>query len=123
METNLLRQYVAKLNRVLANRVAPRDLAWTEQRCIDSRRIHLKVWKCEPDPAYVEDVIIHVLEKTCSAIIAAKANVPSTKRHKPAGFAKNVLVRIANLRRYIAGEDSAFDPGELNPRANPALRE
>ena len=59
--------------------------------------------------------MIPLLREVGEAIIAVKKQVTSKRRRRVTTFARNVLVRAENLRRYVKGEDSAFDPNELYP--------
>ena len=117
-------RYAPDLRRTLAKESVQRGYEWAGLRCVDSRAIHLAVWKEEPPPEDVDREVIPLLQDTYLAILAAKKSVRSAKRaRRVALYANNVLARIVNLQRYVDGEDSAFDPAEINPALLAAARE
>ena len=88
-----------------------RDRDWAHRRCTESRKLHEAIWECRPKREYVFKHVIPLLEDVQRAVQAISVN--GGYRRQVKGFARNVGLRVKNLRRYAEGKCSRFAPSAV----------
>ena len=101
---------LAKLVRLrrLLEQEAGRSGPWAHSVCVETREVHVAVWDWRPAAGLVKETIIPIFDRAAKAV----EDVPCTDEDPTDAYARNIRVRIANLRRYIDGLESAIAPGD-----------
>jgi len=111
----VLKMLLRELHELLETAPDKQGGEWGYSACGLSRRIHVKVWESRSDPGYVRDEVIPCLQRLRGGL-SKLAQLPPDKMGSLASlvpvFGQNVDMRIWNLRNYIEGKSSAFEPGD-----------
>jgi len=92
----------------LVDRDTPRDGAWAQEVCIVTREIHVAVWEWEAERSIVQDVVVPAFQRAHEAMVA----LSPSEEYPTDAYARNVMVRIKNLDRYVGGQESLIDPDD-----------
>ena len=104
---------ISRLNREIMAVSKRQDLQWAHNFCSYIRDVHIDVWRDCPDPNYVNDHVIPLLELARNEFLSILhcGNLEEKGREIINSYINSVESRISNLKNnYMTGKPSAFTP-------------